>query len=433
MPAAVRTLVVVSFYDARPRQDLDALLADLASVPAGAPFEVLVVVNQTRAELTAITALLPGLRVLHRPNTGYNIGAWDHGFRAAPGYDVYVFLQDECRLRRPGWLHPFLLRLQRSEVGLVGERMNPAWSAPWAEIERRFAGHTMEGHQVDGVPAERLPTYRAFWQRHGVDPGPRGNHLQTLMLAARADVLARIGGFPVGADYGEAIAAEIAISKRVQMLGLSVEEVGPRPFTWITHGQWQEKAERQPLRAPRFGLSAWLERMRSDGELSGKPWLVLGKGPTFTAITAEHRAQHFTFGLNHVVREGPLTIAHAIDIDVVVACRDELLDNCLWLLMPRVPQERSAPGTRRLEEWFAEIPELYELEVRGRLVWYASDRQQARTWHEDPQLGDEQQIVRSILGKLGAHLAESSATPVNPSPKSGRVRSFFRRLLRLRG
>ncbi len=370
MPVPVRTLVVVSFYDARPRQDLDALLADLASVAAGAPFEVLVVVNQTRAEPTAITAAVPGLRVLHRPNAGYNIGAWDHGYRSAPDYDVYVFLQDECQLRRPGWLRAFLLRLQRPGVGLVGERKNPAWCAPWADIERRFAGHTLDGHQIDGAPAERLPTYRAFWQRHGVDPGARGDHLQTLMLAVRGEVLARCGGFLVGADSGDALASEIATSKRVEMLGLSVEEVGPRPFTWITHPQWREKAERQPLRAPQLGLSAWLERMRGTGELASKPWLVLGKGPTFAALTAEHRAQHFTFGLNHVVREGPVTIAHAIDIDVVVACRDVLLDNCRWLLLPRAPHVDGKPSARALEEWFAEVPELYELEVRGRLVWY---------------------------------------------------------------
>jgi hypothetical protein len=68
-------LVVVSFYDARPLAELQPLLDDLATVPAGAAFEVLVVVNQTLAEPVRIDADLPGFRVLHRPNRGFNIGS----------------------------------------------------------------------------------------------------------------------------------------------------------------------------------------------------------------------------------------------------------------------------------------------------------------------------------------------------------------------
>jgi hypothetical protein len=369
-PARASVLVVVSYYDARPRQDLDALLHDLAAIDAAWPHETLVVVNQDRAEPTSISAALPGLRVLHRPNGGYNIGAWDHGWRAAPGHDVYVFLQHECRVRRPGWLRAYVRRLQQPGVGLVGERANPAWALPWSELERRFAGHTLPDHRVYGAPAERLPTYRAAWQRWGIAPGERGDHLQTLVLAARGETLARIDGFPVGRDYGEAIAAEIGISKRVQMLGLSTEELGPRPFTWITHPQWQEKAERQPLPPPRLSLQRWLDERAADGTFTGKPWLVLGKGPTFRQLTAAHRAEHWLFALNHVVRELPVDVAHAIDADVVQACRDVLATNCRWLLMPRVPHVGDKPGERRLEDWFVELPELWELERQGRLVWY---------------------------------------------------------------
>ncbi|MFN9277011.1 MAG: hypothetical protein ACK6D2_14930, partial [Planctomycetota bacterium] len=68
MSAAANALVVVSYYDARPRQELDALLRDLAEVDAGAPFDTLVVVNQSAAAPTAVDAPLRGLRVLHRPN-----------------------------------------------------------------------------------------------------------------------------------------------------------------------------------------------------------------------------------------------------------------------------------------------------------------------------------------------------------------------------
>jgi hypothetical protein len=372
MPAKpAPTLVVVSHYDARPRRDLDALLHQLATVPAGAPFDVLVVVNQTRAEPTAVTAPLPGLRVLHRENTGFNIGAWEHGLRASRGHASYLFLQDECRIARDGWLAPFVARLRRPGVGLVGERLNPAWAAAWPELERRFAGHTLPDHHVDGAPAERLAAYRAFWRRHGIDAGERGDHLQTLVLAARRDVLERAGGFPVGADYGEAIAAEIGISKRVQALGLTVEQIGPKPFTWIGHAQWQGRDDAAPLAPPRQGLDAWLALLRSERTFDDRPWLVLGKGPTFALRTAAQLREHHTLGLNHVVREQAVDVAHAIDVDVVAACREHLDANCRFLLMPRVPHVRSAPGDKLLEQYFAEIPELYELELQGRLVWYS--------------------------------------------------------------
>lgn len=368
--APTSALVVVSFYDGRPRSELDALLHDLATIPAGWPFSVLVVVNQERAEPTVISAPLPDLRVLHRPNAGYNIGAWDHGWRSAPDHDFYLFLQQECRVRRPDWLRPFVRRLQLPEVGLIGERTNPAWDRPWDELEQRFAGHELRDHFVDGKPATRLATYRHFFARHGIDPGPRGDHLQTLVLAATGATLRRIGGLPVGRDYGEAIAAEIGVSKRVQALGLTAEQIGPVPFTCFTHPQWQDKAERQPLPPPRLPLGAWLPRLRADPPFAARPWLVLGKGPTFAQFTPAHRQQHNLFALNHVVRQTPVDIAHAIDIDVVKACAPVLVEHARVLLMPRVPHVDSRPGDRLLETWFAEIPELFELERRGRLVWY---------------------------------------------------------------
>lgn len=403
MSGAANVLVVVSYYDARPRQDLDALLRDLAAVDAGWPFSTLVVVNQEGASVTGLPADARGVDVIHRPNGGYNIGAWEHGRGARPGHDVYVFLQHECRVRRPGWLRAYVRRLQQPGVGLVGERANPAWSASWPELERRFAGHTLQGHHVDGVAAERLPAYRAAWRRWGIDPGERGDHLQTLVLAARGETLVRAGGFPVGRDYGEAIAAEIGVSKRVQMLGLSTEEIGPRPFTWITHPQWQDKADRQPAPAPRLSLTRWLDERRADGALAGKPWLVLGKGPTFKQLTAAHLAAHHTFALNHVVREVAVDVAHAIDADVVQACGEALATNCRWLLMPRVPHAGDRPGTHKLEDWFVELPELWELERQGRLVWYNCSTAKP---HPGSPVVEVQyfssEAAFGVLGRLGA-------------------------------
>jgi hypothetical protein len=55
---------------------------------------------------------------------------------------------------------------------------------------------------------------------------------------------------------------------------------------------------------------------------------------------------------------------------VVQSCRAAITGNCRWLVMPRVPHVGDKPGDRRLEDWFEELPELWELERQGRLVWY---------------------------------------------------------------
>lgn len=236
------TLVVISYWDGRPTDDLDALLEALTRRPAGAPFRVRVVVNRTHRN----GPLLPSGRhvaveVLERENVGFNIGAWDHGWRTPPVFSSYLFLQDECRVRRDGWLAPFRERLTDPAVGLLGERLNPPWNRPWSEIAQRFDGHVLPDHFVEGRPAERMPTYHHFFRRHDVVLGEKGDHLQSLVLAARRDVLEAIDGFPIGRNYGEAIAAEIAISKRVQALSLGIAEVGPKPFFCFEHPQWSAR------------------------------------------------------------------------------------------------------------------------------------------------------------------------------------------------
>ena len=74
----------------------------------------------------------------------------------------------------------------------------------------------------------------------GVSPLSDYGHLQSLIWATRRDVLERIGGFQIGASYGEAVASEIATSKKVEMLGLQVRQVAFLPFTYIVHPQWKQ-------------------------------------------------------------------------------------------------------------------------------------------------------------------------------------------------
>ncbi|HEV3261711.1 MAG TPA: glycosyltransferase, partial [Gemmataceae bacterium] len=231
-------LVVIAHYNARPDGPLVALLDSMRAKPAGSQFDVRIVVNEATPKRLELPARHRSAEVLYRENTGLNIGAWDVGWRQAPAYGAYLFLQDECRLVRDGWLAAFVSKAEEAGVGLVGECLSPTWDAAWEELRERFGGSQLPGHLVNGLPADRLTCYHDFFTRHGIPPGARGDHIQSLVLFARRDVLERIDGFPIGRNHGEAIAAEIGISKKVQALGLNTYQVGPAPFSYIEHPQW---------------------------------------------------------------------------------------------------------------------------------------------------------------------------------------------------
>lgn len=108
-----------------------------------------------------------------------------------------------------------------------------------------------------------------------------------------------------------------------------------------------------------------------------RPWLVLGKGPTFSRRDEFDLGAYNLLSLNHVVNELKVDIAHAIDVDVVEACGRTLATNCDWLLMPRVPHVQAQRSLRPLEDFVESIPVLREIDRAGRLVWYNAETAQA--------------------------------------------------------
>jgi hypothetical protein len=115
-------------------------------------------------------------------------------------------------------------------------------------------------------------------------------------------------------------------------------------------------------------LKDWINTVK----LPNKPWLVLGKGPSFSERGKFDLTQYNTFGLNHVVREQKVTCAHIIDIDVVEPCQKELLTNCDWLIVPRVPHVKFHRSEyMNLKDWLECMPVLAEAEKRGKLVTYS--------------------------------------------------------------
>lgn len=230
-------LVIVSYYNGWPPDTLYCLLDQLHTVPSGYPFELGIVINQTGSQASEVPHRFGNIPVLTRKNIGYNIGAWEHGWRHFSSHDIYLFLQDECQLVRSGWLRAFVGSVSRSGVGLVGESLN--LFTTWKFLESSFLSLTSPNAEFAGVkPDVFFQILDRFFLANGINKGLECDHLQSLVLCTRRDVLERIGGFPIGQSKAEAVAAEIGISKRVQSLGLQVRQIGLRPFEYVSHPQW---------------------------------------------------------------------------------------------------------------------------------------------------------------------------------------------------
>lgn len=234
------TCVIVSFYDRRPVAPLWQLISAMERHAAGRNYRIGLVINRTGDHPVALPATDRLLGVHERANVGMNIGAWEAGWRYFEGFSTYVFLQDDCYPIRSGWLNALACAAERVEVGLVGESINMAWDKPWDELRQMQAAVVMPEHLLNGMPANRVDAYLEFMQRNEIPPGPTGRHLRSLVWGARRVSLERFGGFPVGTNYGECIAAEIATTKKVEAIGLQAVQVSDQPFTFVRHREWNQ-------------------------------------------------------------------------------------------------------------------------------------------------------------------------------------------------
>lgn len=109
-----------------------------------------------------------------------------------------------------------------------------------------------------------------------------------------------------------------------------------------------------------------------------EPWLILGKGPSFALRDRTDLGRYRLLSLNHAVREQPVLLAHAIDLNVVETCADLLESNARFLVMPWFPHVDNRPGSLSLEQARADLPVLRRLSESGRLLWYDLRTSQVR-------------------------------------------------------
>jgi hypothetical protein len=227
-------LIVISFYSKRNRGNLLNLLTSLE----GFEGEVLVVENIDSDAISSLTDI--DAEVILNVNRGMNIGAWNRGFLERRDYDTYLFLQDECFLKKDGYVEAILSRFKKNpKLGMLGESLNRKWNHPWETLTNSPLNNYCDDHFIGSGCSRRVDTYLSAMQSWGVDPGETGAHLRSLVWAIRGDVLRQMGGFPIGNNKGECIAAEISVSRRVIQMGLEFDQIDRAPFFYFGHLEWR--------------------------------------------------------------------------------------------------------------------------------------------------------------------------------------------------
>lgn len=254
------TCVIVSYWTGHSMRNLLRLLRQMGSVDAGSPFDTIVVCNGGDVRPLSLPESCGSVkaRVLNRENSGYNIGAWEAGWRAAGPYECFLFLQDECFLKRPHWLSEFEFRMDHdSGIGLLGETMM------WDQMSWRFIRTATDrdlGSSVwsPGDQTHPLEQYETFLDARGIPKGDVGTHLQSLVLFTRRTILEEVGGFPLGKTYREAVACEIGISRLIASRGYRLARIHDAAFRYIGHHQWTRRD--RLYRKARGILAAWARK-----------------------------------------------------------------------------------------------------------------------------------------------------------------------------
>ena len=117
-------------------------------------------------------------------------------------------------------------------------------------------------------------------------------------------------------------------------------------------------------------MKNFFDWIQHDHLTNSKPWLVLGKGPSFSKVNQYDLSSFNTIALNHSVREVIVDIAHIIDFDVFEDCWDSIDKNAKFLLLPWVPHIKNKPSEKNLETLLKENTHLSVLNEEGRLLWY---------------------------------------------------------------
>lgn len=147
-----------------------------------------------------------------------------------------------------------------------------------------------------------------------------------------------------------------------------------------------------------------------------KPWLVVGKGPSFASFRDELNERFNVFGLNHAMRGRQVLIGHAIDVEVFEQLQPDDFARVHYLCVPWIPHVRQrrrfnggkaffGPGDRDLADYCRSQPLLRRYLDAGRLIAYNLDTAEPALRHTDLPLvkagSFSASVALELLGQCG--------------------------------
>ncbi len=229
-------LLVISHYNSRPKNLLKKLIKSTENLK----IDRLIVINDDLVENNNFKKESTNLFFLNRPNIGMNIGSWNDAFFTLPNYEYYVFIQDECVILNDNFVHFYKDYLNEKDIGMIGESINPKWNSSWETLLNSPLNSVDNDHLENGLPVPRVAFYLSMLKKWKINPSNNASHLRSLIWGFKNNVLKQINGFPVGSNKGECIAAEIGVSKKIEAIGLQIQQVKKDPFSFIYHTEWNK-------------------------------------------------------------------------------------------------------------------------------------------------------------------------------------------------
>ncbi len=235
----MQVAVVISTWIGNPPDYLLRLIDSMEQYPSGYSYDLFICANGLEYQLPE-NIKEHFVKVFVRENIGFNLGAWDYAWRNLPGYDHFLFLQDDCFIRQRNWLKCYVDYYNTTQhVGLVGEHSNKSWAHPWAAMMTNSQG------EFTAKKATRAQQFYAALKYYGIDPGEYATHITTVVQFVSRKVLEAVNGYQIAEEYNLAIAAEIGFSKKVESIGCSIHQISRYRHQLIGHPQWPSDEKKE--------------------------------------------------------------------------------------------------------------------------------------------------------------------------------------------
>jgi hypothetical protein len=196
-----------------------------------------------------------------------------------------------------------------------------------------------------------------------------------ILDAARIEGREAPGAAPAAIDpgFGRFAPARIAkaVSRRLQRAGIRLGDGSPAALSNCAPAP--RRAIRKSGRELRGGGMLTAKNWARIAGATRKPWLILGKGPSFRKYRPDFAGQYHVMALNHVAREVACDVALMMDIDVFEACGEEIAANAKYLMLPWRPHIDLKPTDATLLDLLPQMPRLRDLANEDRLVIFNAE------------------------------------------------------------